>query len=88
MVDTMSSSSIPYGKITTPDALGLMIRAQRKASGVSQADAAALCGVGVRFLSELERGKSTIELGKALQVLNRLGLELWLMPRGTKGPPR
>ena len=46
--------------------------------GLSQLNAAGLCGVGERFLSELERGKPTVELGKVLQVLNRLGLHLVL----------
>jgi transcriptional regulator with XRE-family HTH domain len=49
--------------------------------GLSQLDAAGLCGVGERFLSELERGKTTAELGKVLQVLNRLGLRIRLDDR-------
>ena len=58
--------------------LGRAIRAQRKSIGLTQLDAAGLCGVGERFLSELERGKPTVELGKVLQVLNRLGLRIIL----------
>ena len=46
--------------------------------GLTQLDAAGLCGVGERFLSELERGKQSAELGKVLQVLRRLGLRLAL----------
>ncbi len=46
--------------------------------GLTQLDAAGLCGVGERFLSELERGKQSAELGKVLQVLRRLGLRLVL----------
>lgn len=48
-------------------------------------EAAGLSGVGIRFLSELERGKPTAALGKALTVLERMGLELWVAPRGTGG---
>jgi len=73
---------LPYGKISTPDALGGLIRKKRKESGVDQARAAGLAGVGIRFLSELERGKPTVELGKVLKVLERLGLEVWILPRG------
>jgi HTH-type transcriptional regulator / antitoxin HipB len=69
-------------KITTPQDIGHIIRQHRQAADIRQADAAALSGVGTRFLSEVERGKSTAELGKVLQVLGRLGLELWLVPRG------
>ena len=58
--------------------LGRAIRQQRKSMGLTQLNAAGLCGVGERFLSELERGKPTVELGKVLQVLNRLGLHLVL----------
>ncbi len=72
----------PYGKIRTSQELGRLIRYRRKESGVPQADAAALSGVGPRYLSELERGKESAELGKALQVLQRLGLDVWVLPRG------
>ncbi|MFH1811871.1 MAG: helix-turn-helix transcriptional regulator [Pseudomonadota bacterium] len=72
----------PYGKIQDTRALGALLRASRKQRGVTQASVAGLSGVGIRFLSELERGKDTAELGKALKVLQRLGLELWVVPRG------
>jgi y4mF family transcriptional regulator len=75
------ASAIPYGKIETPEAIGDIVRATRKAQGATQAEFAALCGVGVRFLSELENGKPTAELGKVLAVIQCLGLELHLQPR-------
>ena len=56
--------------------LGESIRRHRKSIGLTQRDAAGLCGVGERFLSELERGKSSASLGKALQVVRRLGLRV------------
>jgi HTH-type transcriptional regulator/antitoxin HipB len=59
-------------------ALGKAIRRRRKSIGLTQQDAAGLCGVGERFLSELERGKESASLGKALQVIRRLGLRLTL----------
>ena len=59
-------------------ALGKAIRRQRKLLGLTQQDAAGLCGVGERFLSELERGKESASLGKALQVTRRLGLRVIL----------
>ena len=75
----------PYGKIRTAAELGALVRERRRSVGFTQADAAALAGVGPRFLSELERGKETAELGKVLQVLERLGLELRLTTRGEAG---
>ena len=56
--------------------LGKLIKRYRKSMGLTQLDAAGLCGVGERFLSELERGKDTASLGKTLQVLKRLGLKV------------
>jgi HTH-type transcriptional regulator / antitoxin HipB len=74
--------NLPFGKIVDVEDLGRCVRAQRKAQGATQADFAALCGVGNRFISELENGKPTMELGKVLQVLKCLGLEVQVTPRG------
>jgi len=69
-------------KIHTPDDVGKAIRNRRKQDLLTLADAAALCGVGYRFLSDLENGKPTAELGKTLQVLECLGLEVRIGPKG------
>lgn len=82
LVVSEEMKNTPYGKISTPAELGALLRRRRKEAGVLQADAAALSNVGTRFLSELERGKPTAELGKVLLVLARLGLELYVVPRG------
>ncbi len=58
-----------------------MVREKRKESGFTQADAAAMCNVGVRFLSELENGKPTLQIGKVLHVLDSFGLEIVVGPR-------
>lgn len=81
-----SAPPIPSGKVTDPVALGRIIRACRKASGATLAEAAGLAGVGIRFLSELERGKATASLGKTLRVLERFGLEVFVEPRGARRP--
>ncbi len=78
----MNTPIVPYGKISTPEQVGSVIRFRRKEIKTTQATVAGMSGVGERFLSELERGKPTVELGKALQVLNRLGLEVIIKPRG------
>lgn len=63
------------------DRIGRAARRQRRALGLTQAELAGLCGVGVRFVSELESGKPSLELGRALHVLHHLGLELRIEPR-------
>lgn len=40
-----------------------------------------MSGVGTKFLSQLENGKETAELGKVLQVLRKLGLDVYIFPR-------
>jgi HTH-type transcriptional regulator / antitoxin HipB len=70
-----------YGKISSPEELGRIIRFKRKEIGVRQEIAAGMAGVGTKFLSQLENGKETAELGKALQVLRKMGLEVYIFPR-------
>jgi len=63
---------------------GSILRDRRKALGYTQAALAALCGTGMRFISDLENGKDTIELGKALSVASALGLDIEARVRGEK----
>lgn len=58
--------------------IGSLIRQQRKRLGVTQKDVALTAGTGIRFLVDLEKGKSTVQLGKVLQVLQTLGISLQL----------
>ncbi len=61
--------------VTASD-IGKITRQIRVDAGLTQAELAAACFVGTRFVSELENGKPTAEIGKVLQVLSGLGLEL------------
>ena len=72
--------------IQDPIALGLVIRAVRKASDIRQDDLAGPHGVSPRFASELERGKPTVQLGKVLQLLNSLGIQMTLEVPDAVGP--
>jgi transcriptional regulator with XRE-family HTH domain len=56
--------------------LGALIRAARKRAGLTLEQCAGVSGVGIRFLSELERGKESAKLGLALRVASSLGIEL------------
>jgi y4mF family transcriptional regulator len=68
-------------KITNTTQLGEVIRAERKRQSLTQEQLAALTGVGVRFLRELEHGKESCRIGLALQVMQSLGLDLRLHSR-------
>ncbi len=68
-------------QITSSKALGEIIRLERKKQTLTQAELAGLSGVGIRFLQELERGKESAQIGKAMQVLHTLGLHLSVRSR-------
>jgi y4mF family transcriptional regulator len=55
------------------------IKFLRKKIGLTQIEFARRAGVGLRFLRELEQGKTTVRMDKLLQVLDFLGYHLELM---------
>ena len=69
--------------LRTSAELGAALRAQRKAQGLTLEQLSGLSGLGMRFLSELERGKATAELGKTLEVATLLGLDCFLISRAS-----
>jgi transcriptional regulator with XRE-family HTH domain len=62
--------------VDSPRALGAILRAARTARRLRLEDVALGAGVGIRFVSELERGKPTARLGETLRVVAALGLTL------------
>jgi HTH-type transcriptional regulator/antitoxin HipB len=67
--------------MTTPSSIGEAVRRARKGMGLRQDELAAAAGVGLRFLVELERGKTTVQLGRTLAVLTAVGLDLQVVAR-------
>jgi HTH-type transcriptional regulator / antitoxin HipB len=65
----------------TSEELGRIVRKKRKALGLTQAELALTSGTGMRFISDLENGKPTCQIGKTLTVLKTLGLRLTLSAR-------
>lgn len=63
-------------KILDTSTLGALIRNARKEQGLTQTDVATVCGVGVRYVVDLENGKPTCQIGKAIHIINMLGLDL------------
>lgn len=68
-------------RIATAADIGTAVRKKRKEDGLTLADAAALCDVGYRFMSDLENGKKTVQVGKVLKVLAALGLNMTIEAR-------
>jgi len=68
-------------KLRTAVEIGKLVRETRKAQGISQEQLAGVANTGVRFVSDLENGKPSIQVDKMIQVLEALGLGLYAMNR-------
>ena len=73
----------PFGNMDSTS-LGLLVRRERKAQNLKQAELAAVSGVGVRFIVDLEAGKPTLQLGKVLHVVATLGCEIEVTPPASR----
>ncbi|MBQ6442445.1 MAG: helix-turn-helix transcriptional regulator [Lachnospiraceae bacterium] len=69
-------------KITDTAGFGRMIKERRKELGYTQKYICEVSGISASFISDLENGKSTIELGRAIYLANLLGIDIELMKRG------
>ena len=66
--------------------LGRAVRKQRRAQSLRQSELASIAGVGIRFISELENGKQTLELGRVIKVMETVGLCLEIKERSNHWP--
>ena len=58
-----------------------VVKKRRKSLGLTQSECAAMCNVGKRFFSELENGKETLHIGKVINCLQILGINISLTNR-------
>jgi len=65
-------------KVKSSKDVGIAIRNRRKSLNIRQAQVALTCGTGKRFIGDLERGKKTCQLQKAFDILNGLGLSVYI----------
>lgn len=77
----MNDKQATYGRIQSISELGRLIRWHRKQKQLTIETVSGLGNLSPRFLSELERGKDTAEIGKTLKALRTLGLEVIIQPR-------
>lgn len=68
-------------KITDSKSLEQAIRVRRKELNYTQTYLSEFTGLSVTFISDLERGKPTAEIKKALRLINLLGLDVFLKKR-------
>ncbi len=55
--------------------IGEYIKEQRKKAGLTQKEFAEQAGLGLRFIRELEQGKTTVRMDKVNQALEMFGMQ-------------
>ncbi|MCF6246825.1 MAG: helix-turn-helix domain-containing protein [Desulfobacula sp.] len=60
--------------------LGKAIQETKKKKKMMQSDLADITGTSVKFISDVERGKETIQMDKTFVLLRALGLKLYVTP--------
>ena len=63
---------------------GEALKKRRKELGYTQRYISEFTGFSISFISDLENGKSTAELGKAIYLASMLGLDIVISARGSK----
>lgn len=63
-------------RVTSIKDIANLIKQERLKLGMTQAQAAALCNVGTRFLSDLENAKPTLQISKVIKVAHMFGITL------------
>lgn len=69
-------------KIYEVNELGREIKKRRKELGYTQSYIASFTGFSMSFISDVENGKSTVELGRVITLANILGMDIEITKRG------
>lgn len=77
-----TSDSSPPARVRSPEDLGRLARRERQRQDLTLDVVYSVTGLTTRFLSEFERGKPNASLGRVMQALQALGLEMLILPRG------
>ena len=67
--------------------MGMFVRERRRANHLTQLQLAELAGVGLRFVSELERGKLTARMASVNAVLRVFGKRLGIVDLASEQEP-
>ena len=75
----MTELKYPY-RIRLPKYMGRAIKNTRHKKMMTQSDLADITGVSVKFISDVERGKETVQMDKVFDLARALGLQIYLTP--------
>jgi len=68
-------------RIRNAKELGIELKNKRKSLGFTQAEISERTGLSASFISEVENGKETAEIGKVILLISILGLNLYVEER-------
>ncbi len=71
------NTTYPYN-IPIPSHLGKVIRNERKAQDMTQAELASWTNTSAKFISDVEQGKDTVQLDKVFDLLKALDLNVFV----------
>jgi HTH-type transcriptional regulator/antitoxin HipB len=77
----LQSSTHNWREVNNLREIGIFLREKRKEMDLTQSEAAGLCNVGVRFISDMENGKPTMHFDKVFKVLKRFGILIGISER-------
>ena len=72
--DLLPIGKLRHEQLYSAADVGKLILAERKRQKLSQLQLAGLANTGIRFISDVENGKGTVQLQKLLAVISALGL--------------
>jgi transcriptional regulator with XRE-family HTH domain len=70
--------------VHNPSELGRLASQTRTKLGLRQSDLHAYTKLATRFIGEVEHGKETAQIGKVMEMLESMGLELVVRPKSDK----
>lgn len=70
--------------MTSELTISALIKIKRKQLKITQTELADKAGVGLRFIREMEQGKTSLRMDKVNQVLQLFGMELGPVPLNRK----
>ena len=73
----MTELKYPY-RIRLPKYMGRAIKDTRNKKKMTQSDLADITGTSVKFISDVERGKETVQMDKVFNLARALGLQIYL----------
>ncbi len=68
-------------KISTAKELGVQIKKRREKLQYTQSYVSEYTGLSISFISEVENGKETAQIGKVMQLIEILGMDLEIKER-------